>query len=112
MSFVHDTIVGHFDPATLFPDRPLRPLRPLDPALVESLLAQYPPGVREHVSLENGYLIARWAPCPWPLSKDVKAFAYHLAERSGCVAAESPFYVIGYPPAAAQQQREAADARQ
>jgi hypothetical protein len=35
------TIVGHFDPATLWPDRPLKPLRPLTAEAIEVVLCEY-----------------------------------------------------------------------
>jgi hypothetical protein len=110
MSFVHDTIVGHFDPATLFPNRPLRPERPLDPRAVEGLLARYCPELADQVDLMDGYVRARWAPCPRWLRRKVCEFAYRLAEQEGCVAAESPLYMICYPSTAAKLQRKAADA--
>ena len=109
MSFVHDTLVGHFDPAALFPNVPLQALRPLDPRVVEGLLAHYHPEVAKHVTYTDGYVIAQWAPGGgW--GEDIREFAYRLGAQEGCIAAESPYYVITSPPAAAQRQREAADA--
>lgn len=110
MSFLHHTIVGRFDPTTLFPNRPLQPSRPLSRQAVETLLAEYLPEVRECVEFRDGFVAVHWAPCPAKLSATVHRFAYHLAEQEGCVAAESPLYYIAYPEAAQRAQNEAAEA--
>jgi hypothetical protein len=110
VSFIHDTFVGHFDPVTLFPNKPLQTVRPLSAQAVEALLARCPPGVRDYVEFGDGYLVAHWAPCPAELMEEVHRFAYRLAEQEQCVAAESPFYVVVYPESAQQAQRRAAEA--
>jgi len=108
MSFVHDTIVGHFDPATLFPDRPLKPVQPLERRVVEALLAEYPPEAREQVEFADGYVVVHWAPCHVKWMKTVRSIAYRLAEQENCIAAESPLYVITYPESAQEIQGKAA----
>jgi hypothetical protein len=110
MSFIHYTIVGHFDPATLFPNRPLKPARSLEARIVEALLADYASEVRDHVEIADGYVVVHWSGCHAKWTKTVHEFAYRLAEQEGCVAAESPFYFIMYPESAREIQQKAADA--
>ncbi len=93
-SFIHCTYVGHFDPTTLFPDRPLRALRPIDRHVVECLLAEYSPGVRGCVEYVDGYVVVEWSACPFGRAYE---FGYRLAELAHCIAAESPVYQIVYP---------------
>jgi hypothetical protein len=110
MSFVHYTIIGHFDPETLFPDRPLKPTRSLEAVTVARLLSECPPEVREQVEFSDGFVIVHWARCHVKWVEAVRQFGYRLAEQENCVSAESPFYFITYPPWAEQAQRRAADA--
>jgi hypothetical protein len=109
MSFVHDTIVGHFDPATLYPSSRLR-RAPVDPRAVADLLAQHRCELADQVELKDGYVRVQWAPCPRGLRRELVEFAYQPAEQEGCLAAESPLYVICNSPAAARLQREAGEA--
>ena len=102
--------MGHFEPATLFPDRPLQPVRSLDTRAVEAMLAECPPEVRDHVEFGDGYVAVQWAPCHMKWMEKVHQFAYRLAEQQQCIAAESPFYFIAYPKSAQQTQQKAADA--
>lgn len=88
MSFIHYTIVGHFDPATLNPSA-ITPLRALDVNAVESLLRESPDDVRDHVDYHDGYAQCCWAGgFSRQIGKRVHDFAYKLAERENCVAAE------------------------
>ena len=109
MSFIHYTIVGHFDPTTLFPGTPLKPLRALCTASAQELLAEFPPEVAGYIDFNNGYATAQWAPCHTNLAQQVHDYAYRLAKREQCVAAESPFFTIMYPDSARAAQSRAAD---
>ncbi len=105
MSFTHHTIVGHFDPETLNPSD-ITPMRPLDRSVVEALLEEYPITVREHVEWRDGYVQCCWADdFRHEIGKLVYEFAHKLAERQDCVAAELPFCLIEYPPAAQEIQQ-------
>ncbi len=104
MSFIHYTIVGHFDPATLSPSN-IAPLRPLDENAVDALLGEYPDTVREQVDWHDGYVQCCWAGgFPHQIGELVHEFAYKLAEREHSVAAESPVLYITYPEEAKQIQ--------
>ncbi|MFL5244894.1 MAG: hypothetical protein ACJ8FY_22560 [Gemmataceae bacterium] len=108
MSFVHNTVVGHFNAATLFADRPLKPVQALDRRVVEALLAEYPAELREYVEFVNGYVAFHWSSCQGKESKTVRSIGYRLAEQEKCIAAESPLWVITYPQSAEEIQRKAA----
>lgn len=103
MSLIHYTTVGHFDPASLS----MTPIRPLREKAVEYLLREFPHGVRDYVTYQEGYVRCCWAGKPSRrIGERVREFAYTLAEREGCVAAESPFQ-IEYPIAAKEIQADA-----
>ncbi len=105
MSFIHYTIVGHFDPATLTPSN-IVPTNPLARSAVEALLAESDSAISEHVEYREGYIQCCWAGgFPHSAGKLVHEFAYKLAERENCVGAELPFCLIEYPPEAAEIQR-------
>jgi hypothetical protein len=104
MSFIHATIVGHFDPLTVQP-RAMTPLRPIDPSRFEALLAEFGEGVARCVGLHDGYAYCEWAPGHAPAER-VQEFAQRLAEAEGCLAMETPFCLITYPPAAVAVQAE------
>jgi len=107
MSFIHTTIVGHFDPATLSPIN-RTPSHPLNKDAVESLLSEYPVSVGEQVYWGDGYVECCWAGrCSLQTGKLVYEFAYKLAERECCIAAESPVCLITYPEEAKQIQAAA-----
>jgi hypothetical protein len=110
MSFIHRTFVGHFDPTTLFPDRPLRPLRPLDKRLVDIVLSEEPLAVQDCVEYVGGYVVVEWSACRGDLMERASEFGCRLAERTQCIAAESPVYQIVYPEAARQAQQIAGKA--
>jgi hypothetical protein len=110
MSFIHYTVVGHFDPTKLFPNRPIQPLRPLSAQAIDGLLTQSRSEVRDYVDFHDGYITVQWAPCPTGLMKEVHRFAYRLAEQEQCIAAESPLLIIGYPESAHQIQRQTCEA--
>jgi hypothetical protein len=107
MSFVHYTLVGHFDPSTLFPDRPLTPIRPLSNALIESTLDELSPDLHTLVSRCDGYVTVEWSSAG-RRSTELSRFTRLLAERAECVTAESPLYIITWPEWAKTEQVNAA----
>jgi hypothetical protein len=104
MSFIHATIVGHFDPLTVQP-RAMTPLRPIDPSRFEALLAVFGEGVARCVRLHDGYADCEWTAGHAPAERVIE-FARRLAEAEGCLAMETPFCLITYPPAAVAAQAE------
>ena len=105
MSFIHYTIVGHFNPAVLNPSN-IVPLRPLSKTAVESLLAESDPQISEHIEYRDGYVQCCWAGgFPHTIGKLVHTFAYKLAASENCIGAELPLCLIEYPPDAVQIQR-------
>lgn len=103
MSFIHYTLVGHFDPRSIH--RNLAVSRPIDAARVAQLLAEYPAGVAELVGVEDGHVWCQWAPAGG-LTEPVREFAYRLAREEGCLAVENNRVVVFPPEAAAAQQAE------
>jgi hypothetical protein len=103
MSFIHHTLVGHFDPRTVHRD--LSVSRPIDAARVARLLAEYPLGVAGLVAVAGGYAECQWAPARG-FSKQVYEFAYRLAREECCLAVENHRLVRFPPEAAAAQQAE------
>ncbi len=103
MSFIHYTLVGHFDPCTVYPQR-LTVARPIDHARVARLLAEYPTDVASRVTLQDGYAYCQWA-AGGDISDQVFEFAYRLAREEGCLAIENGRQVM-YPPEAARAQGE------
>jgi hypothetical protein len=105
MSFIHDTLVGHFNPATLLPGRPWQAVRPLDIAVLESLLSECSPEVRDQVELRDGFVVVHWDALKGKkLREEASQFAYRLAEQQQCIAAEGPLYWIAYPEWAREVQ--------
>lgn len=106
MSFVHSTIVGHFDPFTLnASDRGVS--RPIDLVAARSLFSEFPEHVSSRVEFIDGYAECWWADHSMRVSEAVSKFAYRLAESQNCIAAETPTCIIGFPESARQQQSEA-----
>ena len=102
MSFIHYTLVGHFNPrATNFRVC----ARPIDLNRVQRLLGEYPQEVADLVTLQDGYARCQWVPAPRDITDLVIEFAYRLAREEGCVAAENGREVT-YPPEAAREQGE------
>jgi hypothetical protein len=105
MSFIHYTLVGHFPNGSSTPSsQPVT--RGIDAAVVERLLAEYPPGVAALVTIQDGYARCQWAPAGGALSAQVFEFAYRLARQIGCLAVENGRYAM-HPPEAARAQGEA-----
>ena len=107
MSFIHYTIVGHFDPATLNPSN-IAPTQPLSRSVVETLLAESDPQIADHIEYRDGYVQCCWAGAfALSIGKLVHEFAYKLAQRENCIGAELPLCLIEFPPEAAEIQRRA-----
>ena len=106
MSLVHSTIVGHFDPNTLTP-RNRCVSRPLDIGAAKDLFAEFPEHVPSRVEFLDGYAECWWADHSLRVSNAVRQYAYELAKRQNCIAAETPVCVITHPESAKQQQAEA-----
>lgn len=111
MSFLHYTLVGHFDPRG-HPESQ-KPSRPIDLDLVNRLLAEYPRDVAAWVTIKNGCARCQWTP-HWgasatyscaELGRLIYQFAYRLAQEGRCMAAENGRR-IEYPPEAMQTQQE------
>ena len=105
MSFVHYTLVGHFNPATVYADgtKNLAVSRSIDAASVDALLAEYPKVLATQVRVQNGYARCQWAPSTH--GDEVVELAYRLARLSGCVAVENGREVT-FPPEAVRAQAE------
>ena len=106
MSFVHSTIVGHFDPAKLT-GRNRITTRPLDIDAATKLLAEFPEHVTENVQFTDGYAKCWWANYSMQTSGAVHKYAYRLAETQSCIAAETPVCYIVYPDSAKTMQQAA-----
>jgi hypothetical protein len=107
MSFIHSTIVGHFDPELLH-EANVHTLRPIDEESARGLLAEFPREAAQHITFHDGYVECSWAgSCSVALGRRIHEFAYKLAERENCIAAESPVFYITYPEEAKQIQAEA-----
>jgi len=102
---VYYTLVGHFNPATVFVDgnRDLTVSRPIERAKVDALLAEYPPVVGAQVRIVDGYARCQWSPAT--NGEDVVELAYRLARLSGCLAVENGRQVT-FPPDAVRAQAE------
>jgi hypothetical protein len=105
LGFVHYTLVGHFNPATVYVDdtKNLAVTRPLDDARVRALLAEYPGVLAAQVRIQDGYARCQWAPSTH--GEEVVDFAYRLARLEQCVAVENGREVT-YPPEAVRAQAE------
>ena len=106
MSFIHSTIVGHFDPATLSPGN-INVSRAIDVEAAKKLLAEFGKHVEGQVEFRDGFAQCWWADGTIGHSKSTHDYAYRLAELLDCVAAEMPFCQIMYPDDAKQIQAEA-----
>jgi len=104
MSFIHATIVGHFDPMMIQPNA-LLPLRPLDPTRFKALLTEFGEGVARCVQLNDGYAYCEWTAGHAPPER-VLEFARRLCEAEGCLEMDSPHCIISYPPAEVAAQHE------
>jgi hypothetical protein len=105
MSFVHYTLVGHFDPRTVARDRGKTCSRPLDPDRVARLIAEYPAEIKRWIRLADGYAACTWAGPMGELGDQIRELAYRLAREEGCLAVEQGRQVT-YPPEAARRQME------
>jgi hypothetical protein len=105
LSSIHYTLVGHFDPRSVFIDgvKNLAVSRPLARDRVEALLAEYPELVAAQVRLEEGYARCQWAPST--MGEEVFELAYRLARLEGCLAVENGRQVM-FPIAAVRAQAE------
>ena len=104
MSFTHSTIVGHFDPKTLNPSN-IVVTKSLNKTAIERLITNAVPPVCEHVAYMDGYVQCWWTGgMPNDVGTLVHEFAYELARREECVAAEMPLCNIIYPDDARQIQ--------
>ena len=105
MGFVHYTLVGHFNPGTVYADdeRDLAVSRPIDRASVDALLGEYPTVVAAQVRILDGYVRCQWAPSTH--GEEIVEFAYRLARRLGCLAVENGRQVT-FPPEAVRAQAE------
>ena len=106
MSLFHSTIVGHFDPATLF-GRNRRTIRPLDVDAARVLLERFPPHVAARIAFADGYAECWWADRSLSFCEEVHEYAYLLAKDQNCIAADTPVCLITYPNEAKQMQAEA-----
>jgi len=107
LGFVHYTLVGHFNPGTMYAlegERDLAVSRPVDRKRAEALLAEYPAIVATQVLFQNGYARCQWAPSTH--GEDVVEYAYRLARLLECLAVENG-REITFPPAAVRAQGEA-----
>jgi hypothetical protein len=103
MSFVHYSIVGHFnpdDPESISPRHAPVPTRFLDADRFAELLASYGEEVSQCVVLRDGYACCEWSS---DRSRRTFEFAERLADAEGAIVLESPFHVVRYPPEAAQR---------
>jgi hypothetical protein len=107
MSFIHYTLVGYFDPRTVWTSGSpnLVIAKPMNPERVRYLLAEYSDAVASHVTIQDGYVRCQWAPAPREASDQIIEFAYRLARQAECVAVENGRQVT-YPPEAARAQAE------
>ncbi|MFT3769367.1 MAG: hypothetical protein QM820_28350 [Minicystis sp.] len=105
MGFVHYTLVGHFNPGTVYVngEKNLAVARPLDSAKIDALLGEYPAVVAAQVRLLDGYARCQWAPSTH--GEEIVEFAYRLARLEGCLAVENGQQVT-YPPEAVRAQAE------
>lgn len=103
MSFIHSTIVGHFDPATLSPGK-ITVLQPIDVDAAKQLLEEFDEHVAGQVEFRDGFAQCWWADGTIGHSKATHDYAYRLAKVLNCVAAEMPLCFIMYPEEAKQIQ--------
>jgi hypothetical protein len=106
LGFVHYTLVGHFDPGTIYAlegERNLAVSRPVDRERAEALLAEYPTLVATQVRFQDGFARCQWAPSTH--GEEVVEYAYRLARLLGCLAVENG-REITFPPGAVRAQAE------
>jgi len=106
MSFIHSTIVGHFDPTTLNAWN-RETTRPLDIQAARLLLSEFPAHVASCIEFRDDYAECWWAGGSVRVSEAVHDYAYRLAESQNCAAAETPLCLITYPEEAIRQQADA-----
>jgi hypothetical protein len=116
MSFVHTSIVGHFDPRDIESLSqhcwPL-PIRPLDVRRARELLASLGDAVSRCVGFEDGRAWCEWSAGRSPAICDrVREYAERLADQESAIILESPPFWVRYPPEAATQFKEAVTAWQ
>lgn len=111
MSFVHATLVGHFDPRTVLVQKKPVILKPLEMALVQRLLAEFGEGVARCIWIENGYAHCQWAPAAGAMGRVIE-FAERLARESGAVMVNWNHMLVTHPPEAVRAQEEALAALQ
>jgi hypothetical protein len=107
MSFVHATLVGHFDLRKVGARRRPDILRPLDQCLVARLLAKHGPTIAACVWMEHGYAHCQWAPGPMA----VLEFAEELAHEAGAVLVDWNNMTVTGPPQAVRSWEQALAAR-
>lgn len=107
MSYRHYTIVGHFDPESLFPDKPLHAIRALERLPIDALLHDLPREVQESVDFRDGYMVVHWAPMTFTNSEKAYEFAYRVAAEQQCIALESNAYLVTFPKSANEAQQYA-----
>jgi hypothetical protein len=96
MSFVHATLVGHFDLSTVGRRRSPAVHRPLQKDIVDRLLHRYGSEVAACVWLQDGYAHCQWAPGP----RIVNEFAEELARETGATLVDWNRMVVIGPPEA------------
>jgi hypothetical protein len=102
MSFIHATLVGHFDLRTVGGRKRLAVHRPIEQDVLDRLLAKYGPKAAACVWLEDGYAHCQWAPGPIVVSE----LAEELARETGAVLVDwNHMMVIGPPEAVREWER-------
>jgi hypothetical protein len=107
MSFVHATLVGHFDLRTVGTQRRPDVLRPIDQCLVARLLAKYGPTITACVWVKYWYAHCQWAPGPMA----VLGFAEELAREADAVLVDWNNMTVTGPPDAVRLWEQALVAR-
>lgn len=104
MSWVHYTILGHFDPAQGSP-RTRQPTRPIDLDLVNRLLAEYPKEVAACLTFRDGCVRWRLTVQSHALSAQLHEFARRLVLLGGGMVVADGREIL-YPPEAVAAQQE------
>jgi hypothetical protein len=103
MSWVHYTLVGHFDPAAELWPLAQKPARPIDADLLNRLLAEYPKEVAACLRFPNGCVRWTLSVQSSAVSDQLHEFARRLVDAGGGVTSDGR--LIEYPPQAVQVQR-------
>jgi hypothetical protein len=114
MSFVHISIVGHFDPVDLESlwTRPSpMPARPIDEGAARALLATFGEEVERCVSFEGGCAWCEWSSGRIGVMERVREYAVRLADLQGAIILDDYPRYVRYPPEALRQYEEAVRAR-